>query len=204
MSEDNNKNNKHSGIAKVGKGFLTGFKNFISKGNILDLAVAVVVGAAFTAITNSLVNDLIMPIFGSFFNVSTIGDLILHIGEGEIKIGNFIMSIVNFFIIAFVLYVVVNVIIKNKQFRNSLKPKEEVKKEEVIDVLKDIRILLVSQDPTLKESILNKVTLLNQQVSNNTEEQEDEGSIETSKEVVEAEEKLEVLESEETKDNVEE
>lgn len=86
-------------------GFIKEFKEFISKGDVMSMAVGIIIGGAFTAIVNSLVDDLINPLLGLFVNVD-FSDLTLQIGGTTFKYGSFIMAIINFLIIAFVLFVI--------------------------------------------------------------------------------------------------
>lgn len=79
------------------------------RGNVLDMAVGVVIGGAFTAIVNSLVNDIINPAIGLFFNAD-FSDVGIHVGDVMIGIGSFINAIINFLIVAFVLFVVIKTI----------------------------------------------------------------------------------------------
>ncbi|MBR3184371.1 MAG: large-conductance mechanosensitive channel protein MscL [Firmicutes bacterium] len=103
------------------------FKRFISRGNVMDMAVGVIIGSAFTAIVNSLVKDLLMPIIGialgkvSFENlkiVLTPADEAAGIAESAINYGMFIQNIINFVLIALVVFMIVKSI-------NNLKKKEE-------------------------------------------------------------------------------
>ncbi len=94
------------------------FIKFIQKGNVLDLAVAVIIGGAFGAITTSLVNDVIMPLVGIIIGGVDFTGLKLTVGSAEVLYGNFIQAFVNFLIIAWVMFMVV------KAF-NSMKKKEE-------------------------------------------------------------------------------
>lgn len=91
------------------KKFLEEFKAFAMRGNVLDMAVGVVIGSAFTAIVNSLVNDIINPAIGLFFNAdfSNVG---IHIGDVTIGVGSFINAIINFLIVAFVLFLTIKAI----------------------------------------------------------------------------------------------
>ena len=91
------------------KKFLEEFKAFAMRGNVLDMAVGVVIGSAFTAIVNSLVNDIINPAIGLFFNAD-FSDVGIHIGDVTIGVGSFINAIINFLIVAFVLFVVINAV----------------------------------------------------------------------------------------------
>lgn len=94
------------------------FKEFISKGNVIDLAVAVVLGTAFNSIVSSLVDDLIMPLIGIFLGGIDFSALAFTFGEAQLTYGNLIQAIINFVIIAFVLFLIVRAY-------NSLKKKEE-------------------------------------------------------------------------------
>ncbi len=93
----------------------TEFKEFAMKGSVVDLAVGVVIGAAFGKIVDSLVNDIIMPIVGILIGGYDFSKLSLKVGEAEIKYGNFIQSSLNFVIIAFVLLMVIKAINKMKR-----------------------------------------------------------------------------------------
>ena len=91
------------------KKFIEEFKQFAMRGNVLDMAVGVVIGGAFTAIVNSLVNDIINPAIGLFFNAD-FSEVGIHVGDVMIGIGSFINAIINFLIVAFVLFVVIKTI----------------------------------------------------------------------------------------------
>jgi large conductance mechanosensitive channel len=93
----------------------TEFKEFAMKGSVVDLAVGVVIGAAFGKIVDSLVNDIIMPIVGILLGGQDFSKLSYKIGEAEIKYGNFIQTTLNFVIIAFVLFMVIKAINKMKR-----------------------------------------------------------------------------------------
>jgi len=83
------------------------FKDFLNRGNVIDLAVAVIIGGAFGAIITSLVNDIIMPIIGVILGGVDFTGLSIQVGNAAIGYGNFIQAIVIFLIIAFVLFLVV-------------------------------------------------------------------------------------------------
>jgi len=82
------------------------FRAFISRGNVLDMAVGIIVGGAFTAIVNGLVDDIINPLFGIVFKMD-FSNLVLNINGAEIRYGSFIMAIINFLLIALVLFLVI-------------------------------------------------------------------------------------------------
>ena len=94
------------------------FKEFAMKGNIMDLAIGVVIGGAFQKIVTSLVEDIIMPAISIFTGNIDFTDMVYTYGEASIKYGNFITAIVNFLIIAFTIFIVI-------KYSNSLSKKLE-------------------------------------------------------------------------------
>ena len=100
------------------------FREFISRGNVMDLATAVIIGAAFTAIVNSLVNDIIMPIIGMLLNGPDFNALALNVGDASLTYGNFIQAVINFLIIAFVVFLLVRAV--NNIQKTFSKEKEDV------------------------------------------------------------------------------
>lgn len=133
------------------KGFIQEFKEFISRGNVVDLAVGVIVGGAFTSIVNSLVNDIFTPIIGMILagvNFNNLGITIPWGNHPYINIGAFIQSVVSFLLTAFCIFIIV-------KFINAFKKKEKEKlaeqpappqptKEELL--LTEIRDLLKEQN----------------------------------------------------------
>lgn len=111
------------------KKFVEEFKEFISKGNVLDLAVGVVIGGAFTAIVNSLVNDVIMPLVGIVLGGVDFSGLSLQIGEASLAYGNFIQAVINFLLVALVLFSIIKAANKfKKQVEEApAEPSDEVK-----------------------------------------------------------------------------
>lgn len=96
------------------------FKKFATKGNIMDLAVGVVIGGAFQSIINSLVNDIIMPTVSIITGKVDFSEMVFTVGEASIKYGNFITAIVNFLIIAFSIFLVVTYMNKLNQKMEAL------------------------------------------------------------------------------------
>lgn len=95
------------------------FKEFATRGNIVDLAVGVVIGGAFQSIINSLVSDIIMPAVSIFTGKVDFSDMVFTVGGASIKYGNFITAVVNFLIIAFSIFLVVRYLNKlNKKMEN--------------------------------------------------------------------------------------
>lgn len=115
------------------------FKDFISRGNVLDLAVGVIMGAAFTAIVQSLVSNLINPLIGLFLGKVDLSNLVFKVGDATFKYGTFIESIINFLIIAFVVFLIVKVMNKIIKTREDEEEAEDDNKdEEVVMYLKKI------------------------------------------------------------------
>ena len=104
------------------KGFFGEFKKFILRGNVIDLAVGVIIGAAFQAIVTSLVDDIISPLIGLIANTD-LSDMVAMVGDVEIRWGAFITAIINFIIMAFVIFLIVKAI--NKAAELGKKKEEE-------------------------------------------------------------------------------
>lgn len=101
------------------KKFMKEFKEFVMRGNVMDMAVGIIIGAAFTAIVTSLVDDILSPIIGLLVKVD-FSNLVANAMGVEIKYGAFIMAVINFLIVAFVVFLMVKGINKAKG-----EPKEE-------------------------------------------------------------------------------
>lgn len=107
------------------KALMKEFKEFISRGNVMDMAVGVIIGGAFTAIVNSLVNDMLMPLLSLLTGGFDFSALSIALGEGEeaatVNYGSFISAVINFLLIALVIFLMIKAI--NKVSR---KKKEDV------------------------------------------------------------------------------
>ncbi|EGT1684024.1 large conductance mechanosensitive channel protein MscL [Listeria monocytogenes] len=125
------------------KKMLVEFRDFALKGNVLDLAVAVVIGAAFGKIVSSLVDNIIMPLVGVLLGGLDFTDLSFKVGKSVIQYGAFIQSIVDFVIIAFAIFIFVKVL------TSFIKKKEQTVEETPVppteEYLKEIRDLLKGQ-----------------------------------------------------------
>ena len=118
------------------------FKEFATKGNIMDMAIGVIIGGAFQKIVTSLVNDIIMPAIAIFTGKVDFSDLVLTIGTSSIKYGAFITTIVDFLIIAFCIFIFIKLINRITKFeKHKEEEKEAVKSDEVV-LLEEIRDLL--------------------------------------------------------------
>lgn len=112
------------------------FKTFISRGNVVDLAVGVIIGGAFGKIVSSLVDDMIMPLIGVLLGGLDFSTLSINIGDASITYGNFLQNIIDFLIIAASIFVLVKVI--NRLNPKTPKKDEKAKTDEKLDVLKEI------------------------------------------------------------------
>lgn len=115
------------------------FKEFITRGSMLDLAVGVIVGGAFTAIVKSFVSNLINPLIGLFVQSSALESLSFTVGKAQFTYGAFLNDVLNFLVTAFVLFLLIKFI--NTLFVKQ-KKEEEQKIDENIETLKEIRDLL--------------------------------------------------------------
>ena len=97
-------------MANKASGFLGEFKTFIARGNVMDMAVGVIIGGAFSNITTSLINDIVMPVLGIFTSSVSFAELTVEVGPAVITYGNFIQAVLNFLIMAFVVFCLVKAI----------------------------------------------------------------------------------------------
>ncbi len=138
---DNTKINELKSAIKQKSGIIGEFKKFIARGNVLDMAVGVIVGGAFTSIVNSLVDDMLMPIIGMILagvNFKSLGVTIPWGNEPYINIGNFLQAIITFFLTAFCVFVIVKIIntIHKKETPVAKPTKEQELLTEIRDLLK--------------------------------------------------------------------
>lgn len=126
------------------------FKKFINRGNVIDLAVGVIVGGAFNKIVTSLVQDIITPLIGIVIGGLNFTNLSIKIGEAEIKYGSFIQNIIDFLIVSFCIFIVIKFInnlsaLRKEKEENNTPPPAPVKKTDDIILLEEIRDLLKNQ-----------------------------------------------------------
>ena len=122
------------------KGVIAEFKEFISRGSVMDLAVGMIMGAAFTAIVNSLVDDIVMPLIGVILKGIDFTALMVTVGDANITYGNFIQAIINFLCISLVIFLLVKALNKFRKKKEEAPPepsKEEKLLTEIRDLLKD-------------------------------------------------------------------
>lgn len=125
------------------KKFWEEFKAFAMRGNVMDLAVGVIVGGAFSSITTSLINDIIMPIVGIFVSEASFANLSVSVGGAVITYGNFIQAVLNFVILAFVVFCMVKAVNRVARKKEEAPPPppapsgEEKLLAEIRDLLKE-------------------------------------------------------------------
>lgn len=111
------------------------FKKFIARGNVVDLAVGVIIGGAFGKIVTSLVDDIFMPVIGAIIGGVDFSGLSITVGEATIKYGSFIQNVIDFLIVAFVIFLVVRFITRFEAKMEELKEKSKL--DEAMSKLKN-------------------------------------------------------------------
>jgi large conductance mechanosensitive channel len=124
------------------KDFIQDFKAFAIKGNVVDLAVAVIIGTAFGKIVSSLVDTIIMPVIGIFLGGINFSGLSVHFDDITLRYGVFLQSIVDFFIIAFVIYLAVRIIGRFRRTQSTVVEEKSPAMSDEVKLLTEIRDLL--------------------------------------------------------------
>lgn len=139
----NNSKKTSKKVTGGAKKHLDGFKEFIAKGNVIDLAVGVIIGGAFGKIVTSIVSDILMPLLGIVVGGVDFTSLSVKIGNAEVMYGNFIQNVIDFLIIALCVYIMISIINKvTSKFKKEEEKKEEEKKSDEVALLEEIRDLL--------------------------------------------------------------
>ena len=133
---------KDNKILKKGNKTIIEFKQFISRGNVMDLAIGVIIGSAFGKIVTSVVNDILMPLIGIIIGGLDFTNLSIKIKNATINYGMFIQNVIDFLIVAICIFIFIKIVSK---FTKKSEEKEEVKKDEQIILLEEIRDLLKKQ-----------------------------------------------------------
>jgi large conductance mechanosensitive channel len=135
------------------KKFIGEFKEFISRGNVIDMAVGVVIGSAFTAIVNSLVNDIITPLIGVIIGGLDFSGLSIKVGSASIGYGSFIQAVINFLIISFVIFCVIRSFNKISEYakkKDEEEPAPEATPEDIL-LLREIRDALANKNESTEK-----------------------------------------------------
>ena len=133
---------KKKELLEKGNKSLNEFKEFISKGNVIDLAVGVIIGGAFGKIVTSVVNDILMPLIGIVVGGIDFTGLSIKIKDATINYGMFLQNVIDFLIVALCIFIFIKFISK---FNKKEEVKEEVKVDPQIELLTEIRDLLKKQ-----------------------------------------------------------
>ena len=128
------------------KNFMKELREFISRGNVMDMAVGIIIGGAFTAIVTALVDSILMPIIGAISGGLSVEQMSWKVGEATIGYGAFIQAVINFLLVAWVLFLIIKAL--NKAKAALTKPAEEAAEEEAVP--EDIALLTEIRD-LLKE-----------------------------------------------------
>ena len=123
------------------KQFIQEFKQFIARGNVMDMAVGVIIGGAFSAITTSLIEDIIMPLLGIFTGSISFAELSFTVNGAVISYGNFIQAVLNFLVMAFVVFCLVkglNKLHHKKEAEAPAAPPEPTAEEKLLTEIRDL------------------------------------------------------------------
>lgn len=126
-------------ILKKGNSTLKEFKQFISRGNVIDLAVGVIIGSAFGKIVTSIVNDILMPIIGIMIGGLNFSSLVIRVGNATIRYGAFLQNVIDFLIVAACIFIFIKILSKLSKKKEQEKA---IQKDEQIKLLEEIRDLL--------------------------------------------------------------
>lgn len=125
------------------KNFVNEFKAFAMKGNVIDLAVAVVIGAAFGKIVSSLVDNIIMPLIGLLLGGIDFSTLSYTVGDAVVTYGVFLQSVVDFLIVAFVIFMIIRTITKAQ---GAFEKEEEKAEEKPAEPSEEVKLLREIRD----------------------------------------------------------
>ena len=125
--------------------FINEFKDFIMRGNVMDLAVAFIMGAAFQTVVKSVVDDLIMPLIGIITGSISFSSIVWHVGSADIKVGSFIGTLITFLLTSFAVFLILKAIRKAQSMTKKQAEEEEIAPETELVVLQEIRDALAAK-----------------------------------------------------------
>ena len=126
-------------LIEKGNSTLKEFKQFISRGNVIDLAVGVIIGSAFGKIVTSIVNDILMPIIGIMIGGLNFSSLVIRVGNATIRYGAFLQNVIDFLIVAACIFIFIKILSKLSKKKEQ---EEAIQKDAQIKLLEEIRDLL--------------------------------------------------------------
>ncbi|MDF8369264.1 large conductance mechanosensitive channel protein MscL [Weissella paramesenteroides] len=127
------------------RNFINEFKDFIMRGNVMDLAVAFIMGAAFQTVVKSVVDDLIMPLIGIITGSISFSSIVWHVGSADIKVGSFIGALITFLLTSFAVFLILKAIRKAQSMTKKQAEEEEIAPETELVVLQEIRDALAAK-----------------------------------------------------------
>lgn len=127
------------------RNFINEFKDFIMRGNVMDLAVAFIMGAAFQTVVKSVVDDLIMPLIGIITGSISFSSIVWHVGSADIKVGSFIGTLITFLLTSFAVFLILKAIRKAQSISKKQDEEEEIAPETELVVLQEIRDALAAK-----------------------------------------------------------
>ena len=129
------------------KKFMSEFKQFIAKGDVMSMAVGIIIGGAFTAIVSSLVNDVITPLLGIIIGGINFTGIVITVGDAQLMVGNFIQAVITFLLTALVLFSIIKTFnaFKKKEEEPAPAPEEPPAPPVDVQLLTEIRDLLKEQ-----------------------------------------------------------
>lgn len=126
------------------RNFISEFRDFIMRGNVMDLAVAFIMGAAFQTVVKSVVDDLIMPLIGIITGSISFSNIVWHVGAANIKVGSFIGTLITFLLTSFAVFLILKAIRKAQAIASKNSEEEAVPETELV-VLQEIRDTLAEK-----------------------------------------------------------
>ena len=139
------KDERISKLKDKGKGFFSEFKDFVMRGNVMDMAIGVIIGGAFSGIVTALTDDFINPLINGIGGAEVGGTIKIYGGQ-VIKYGDFITAVINFLIMALVLFMLLKFVNKLSSVGKKRKEEEVVPKSDEVLLLEEIRDLLKKQN----------------------------------------------------------
>lgn len=126
------------------RNFISEFRDFIMRGNVMDLAVAFIMGAAFQTVVKSVVDDLIMPLIGIITGSLSFSNIVWHVGSANIKVGSFIGTLITFLLTSFAVFLILKAVRKAQAITHTA-AEEEADPETELVVLQEIRDALAEK-----------------------------------------------------------
>ncbi|MFR2966169.1 MAG: large conductance mechanosensitive channel protein MscL [Anaerovoracaceae bacterium] len=125
------------------KKFITEFKEFIARGDVMSMAVGIIISGAFTSIVNSLVNDVISPLLGIILGGIDFTGIMISVGGADLMVGNFIQAVITFLLTALVIFSIMKIF---NSFKRKAEVTEEAAEEAPLEPAEDVKLLTEIRD----------------------------------------------------------